>query len=250
MWTREELKERAKAVLRRSYWKAFLVSFILALVSGEITNVSKNFSDNGDARVFIRNSIDRGFQEFNWLGPALIVTAMAGMGILVATLIFEIFLANPVEMGVKRFFLSLTAEDAPIELIGYGFKNGRYLNVVKTMFFKNLFIFLWTLLLIIPGIIKAYAYSMVPYILADNPELDYRRALELSEEMTDGEKFNLWVLDLSFIGWYLLGALACGIGILFVLPYVNTTKAELYIALRRKAMQNRVFQYGELNNSK
>lgn len=250
MWTREELKERAKAVLRRAYWKAFFVSFILALVSGEITNVSKNFSDDGNARIFIRNTMDRGFQEFSWLGPALIVTAIAGMGILVATLIFEIFVANPVEMGIKRFFLSLTAEDAPIELIGYGFKNGRYLNVVKTMFFKNLFIFLWTLLLIIPGIIKAYAYSMVPYILADNPELDYRRALELSEEMTDGEKFNLWVLDLSFIGWYLLGALACGVGILFVLPYVNTTKAELYIALRRNALQNRLFQYGELNNNK
>lgn len=109
--------------------------------------------------------------------------------------------------------------------------------------------FLWYLLLIIPGIVKSYAYRMVPYILADNPNIGYERAVELSMKMTDGHKFNIWVLDLSFIGWYLLGILALFIGILFVMPYVNATNAELYLVLRQNALDNRICSYEELQIS-
>jgi uncharacterized membrane protein len=105
---------------------------------------------------------------------------------------------------------------------------------------------LWFLLLIIPGIVKYYAYRMVPYILADNPEINYKRALELSTRMTKGEKFDIFVLDLSFIGWYLLGTLAFVVGILFVMPYQNATEAELYIILRQNAIQNGFCTYEEL----
>lgn len=98
-------------------------------------------------------------------------------------------------------------------------------------------IFLWYLLLIIPGIVKSYAYRMVPYILADNPNIGSKEAIKLSNEMTNGHKFNMFVLDISFIGWYLLGILALIVGVLFVLPYVNATEAELYLALRKDALE-------------
>jgi uncharacterized membrane protein len=68
--------------------------------------------------------------------------------------------------------------------------------------------------------------------------MHYKRALELSTRMTDGEKFSIFVLDLSFIGWYLLGMLAFLVGVLFVMPYQNATEAELYIILRENAIQN------------
>ncbi|WP_070000831.1 DUF975 family protein [Cellulosilyticum sp. I15G10I2] len=249
MWTREELKERAKIVLKRSYWKALLVSFILALVSGGFSSITQRFNQRDDGRVFIEKQIRGGNISWDWVGPAILIAIIAGLGFFIISLAFSIFLANPLEVGARRFFMSLTIEDAQVDLLGYGFKNGRYMNVIKTMFYTNLLIFLWSLLLVIPGIIKGYAYSMVPYILADNPEIDYKRAVALSNQMTMGEKANIWVLDLSFIGWYLLGALACGVGILFVHPYVNATKAELYITLRRRALQNRLIQDGELNNT-
>ena len=103
------------------------------------------------------------------------------------------------------------------------------------MLLKDVYIFLWTLLLIIPGIIKMYSYKFVPFILADNPKIGCARAIELSGNMTNGEKWNIFVLDLSFLGWYMLGMMACCIGVLFVKPYYYTTKTELYFELRYKS---------------
>mgnify|MGYP006295230481 CR=1 FL=1 len=89
-------------------------------------------------------------------------------------------------------------------------------------------------MLIIPGIIKSYAYRMVPYILAENPKIGHRRALDLSNKMTRGEKWKIFVLDLSFIGWFILGALFFGIGVFFVQPYYDATNSELYIKLKKE----------------
>jgi len=98
--------------------------------------------------------------------------------------------------------------------------------------------FLWFLLLIIPGIVALYAYRMVPYILADNPNIGYKRAVQLSVEMTRGHKFHIFGMDLSFIGWLLLGLIAFGVGVLFVLPYINATNAELYAVLKQNAISS------------
>ena len=123
-----------------------------------------------------------------------------------------------------------------------------YRNVVKVMFMKNLFIFLWSLLFVIPGIYKAYQYRMVDYLMAENPYMTYQRALELSRQMTDGEKFNIFILELSFFGWLFLGALACGIGVFFVNPYIEATFAELYAALRAKAFATGMTDASELSD--
>ena len=79
---------------------------------------------------------------------------------------------------------------------------------------------------------------MVPYIIADNPEMDRKRAIALSNEMTKGQKGSIFVLDLSFILWYILGFLALFIGVFFVLPYFNATEAELYLKIREDAINN------------
>ena len=99
-------------------------------------------------------------------------------------------------------------------------------------FWKNLFIFLWMLLLVIPGIIKAYAYAMTEYIAAENPNMDPREAMKKSEEMMKGHKWELFVLDLTFIGWLLLCVLTAGILMLFVQPYIYTAHAHFYLSLK------------------
>ena len=91
---------------------------------------------------------------------------------------------------------------------------------------------LWLLLLIVPGVIKAYEYSMIPYLLAENPNLSASQAFSLSKQMTTGQKMDLFVLDLSFLGWIILGLICCGIGILFVLPYPEATRAKVYLILK------------------
>lgn len=103
---------------------------------------------------------------------------------------------------------------------------------VLVMFMKSLFVFLWSLLFLIPGIIKSYEYRFVAYIVAENPGIDYKTALAVSRDMTYGHKGAMFVLDLSFIGWFLLGGLLCGIGVLFVYPYYDATYAQLYLRLK------------------
>ncbi len=95
-----------------------------------------------------------------------------------------------------------------------------------------------SILLTIPVIVKTYSYRMTPWILADNPAIGYRRALKLSMQLTAGQKWRIFVLDLSFIGWAILGILACGIGILFAIPYFNATYAELYAVIRQIGVAN------------
>ena len=149
------------------------------------------------------------------------------------------FLSNVVEVGLCSYFIESqsTGTDAGFAKLFYGFSCGNYMNVVKVMFMQKIFIFLWSLLLIIPGIIKAYEYAMVPYIVAEDPNIGYKEALERSKDMMNGHKFELWVLQLSFIGWMLLGVLACCIGTIFVLPYQNATYAEYYMKLKKRYME-------------
>src|SRR5699024_7626307 len=111
------------------------------------------------------------------------------------------------------------------------FNSDEYMPIVKTQFMKNVYIFLWTLLFIIPGIIKSYEYRFVPYILAENPHLPTGEVLAISKDLTDGRKMEIFILDLSFIGWDILGLFFFGIGTFFVDPYVETTNARLYEVL-------------------
>jgi uncharacterized membrane protein len=240
MWIRGELKSRAKQALRdNGYWHALGVIVVIMILTGLFSGAGRG------PRVEYRldqNDFAR-FARYGW-GILPFSPFFAGfLGIAAAA--YMIFVANPLLIGKNRFFLEHRVRPSSIGTIFRPFTAG-YLNVVKTSFLQGLFIFLWSLLLIIPGIIKAYQYILVPYILAENPELEWRRALELSRKMTDGCKFDIFVLQISFIGWCLLGMLALFIGLLFVAPYPEATTAELYAALRIKALENGFTSEAEL----
>ena len=157
----------------------------------------------------------------------IVVAALAGIAI-------HIFLMNPIESGCQRFFIINHKETGSTRIgeIFHSFNNG-YLNVVKTLFLRDLYIILWSLLLLIPGIIKSYSYRLVPYILAEEPDMDNKEAFRLSCEMMDGNKWHAFCLDLSFIGWHILNVFTFGLlGIFYVKPYEATASAEMYIAIR------------------
>ena len=207
MWTREYLKTRAKAVLKITYWKAFLVSLILVFVGGDSGlgnssnggRASQSYNSGGNIHINL-GQIGYDFEPFyNW-GLVLLVIA-------IAFILFRILIGYGLEIGGRRFFKQAAQMDVNMGYLGYAF-------------------------------IKSYAYSMVPYILADNPNIGYSRAIELSNQMTEGHKFNMWVLDLSFIGWYILGIILFYVGVFFVKPYENATKAELYLVLRQNVLDN------------
>lgn len=153
--------------------------------------------------------------------------------ILLCAFLVQLLIINPMYAGCKYFFARNSREKTMVGEVAGGFDRG-YGRVVKGMFLKDLFLVFWTLLFIIPGIIKSFSYRMVPYILVDQPELTATQAITRSRQMMKGNKWRAFVLDLSFILWYLLSGLTLGLlGLFFVHPYYEATNAELYQALKK-----------------
>ncbi|MBP3911839.1 MAG: DUF975 family protein [Niameybacter sp.] len=123
-------------------------------------------------------------------------------------------------------FKVIQREPLGIEDAFSGFKN--FGKSIGLFFWQLLWVFLWTLLFIIPGIIKSYSYCMSFYILADHPEITVREALNESKRMTQGHKMDLFILQLSFIGWGILATLTFGIGYFWLIPYMQVTMANTY----------------------
>lgn len=231
MWTRATLKTRAKNVLFQTYWISFAVCLLAGIIVGGVRagiNINNSYGSGSGFNEIWRHPIVTTI-VFGLLGAAAIVGTAIG-------LVYAFFVGNPVRVGMSHFFLSSRKGNVDFPKMFYAFKAGQYMDIVKAMAWRFLFTFLWLLALIIPGIIKAYAYSMVPYILADNPNIGYDRALKLSMDMTRGYKFRIFVLQLSFLGWFLLGLILCGVSVLFVMPYYEATMAELYGELRKNAV--------------
>lgn len=158
--------------------------------------------------------------------------------IVVAIIALQILVFYPLEVGAARFFTRNLNQRAEVKEVAYAFDHG-YVESVKALFFRDLFTLLWSLLLIIPGIVKSYEYRMIPYLLADDPAMTCERAFAESKRMMDGNKWGAFVLDLSFIGWHLLSALTLGIlDVFYVSPYVHMTAAALYEELRYGDVQS------------
>ena len=222
MWNRQQVKEQAKQIMKRNHWKMFVVTLIAGILKAEYVDLIQAVED------FIPDNVL----------PSMfssILTILSG-GFFVG-LLSSIFIGNVISVGEQNYFIKNHYENPAINEIFQGFK-GNYLNVVKIMFIMELKIMLWLLLLVVPGIIKAYEYSMIPYLLAENPNITMDEAFSLSEQMTTGQKMNLFVLDLSFLGWYFLGFLCFGIGALFVKPYDVAAFTEVYLILKESVKKD------------
>lgn len=278
MWTRSRLKDAAKAALHRNYWKIVLVSMVLMLLGCETGGLSfhktvynsrtdtesyesgslptgkrsvvtvKKRADSDKVTVetiddgeFASKEVEISFFEGLIVGFVAVIVFLIIFAIVLAVILaLDIFLINPFSVGGKRFMVKSVEDVAQVKEITYGFDHS-YKNIVKVMFRTDLSIFLWSLLLIVPGIIKMYEYYMVPYILTENPDMDYRAAMQMSRDMMEGNKWKTFVLGLSFILWHMLGALTLGIvEILYVQPYRNLTFAALYCQLRNTRVMNHV----------
>ena len=138
-------------------------------------------------------------------------------------------LALPLSWGLTVSLLRNHREESvDLENLFDGFRGGRYTRVFCALFLVNLFTFLWALLLIIPGIMKAFSYALTPYIIMDEPELTARHAITRSCEIMEGRRWKLFCLYLSFIGWGILSLLTFGIGFLWLAPYMNASIAAFY----------------------
>ena len=152
----------------------------------------------------------------------------------VLSVVIHFLVIYPLNIGCKNFFYKNLYEKSSVtEVLKGFFKN--YFSKSLIMLLKDIYIFLFGLLFIIPGIVKRYEYRMVPYLIAVNPQISSKEALSKSKKMMRGQKWRVFVLDLSFLGWDFLSILTIGIvGILYSRPYKYQTDAALYDILCRE----------------
>lgn len=230
-WTRERLKTNGKIAFKKNYWACVAVSVIMGILVG----LSASNGGRAGGSVSGDTYYGGGGWEIPFVGTLLAVTVALLAVVLWA---LEIFVGNLLQVGGKKFFIQNKTENPGVGTILDGFKSGHYVNIVLTMFLRDLFTILWSILFIVPGIIKHYEYLMIPYILAENPGMDRKEAFLISKRMMDGQKMDTFILDLSFIGWAILAAITCGmVGIFYANPYKEATFAELYAFNKAKAYE-------------
>lgn len=251
MWTRALLKQNGRIAFQRNYWACVAAAAITMLMYG-------GFSVGGGSGYTFREDYEQvqyGISEIYaaimaipfYLWIVIWIAALVGFAIGLA---ISVLVSNVALIGNSRYFLENREHKTPVGQVFYGFQNGRYSTNVWVMFLRTLYIFLWSLLFIIPGIVKSYSYMLVPYILAENAYLDRKRVFELSSQMMYGHKWEAFVLGLSFLGWNLLGALTGGlVNIFFTNPYLYATRAEFYCALKAEARMKGILSSGELPDS-
>lgn len=162
----------------------------------------------------------------NWTQPVLTQLVQT---VIPETCLVNIFLGNPVSVGAKNAYRKLLHRDVEVFSNTFnGAVNGDYTHRVCVMLLRDVYVFLWTLLLIIPGLVKAYSYALVPYLVEDDPALDADSCIHRSRELMAGHKWDLFCLDLSFIGWFILCLFTMGIGFLWLCPYIKTAHAAFY----------------------
>ena len=152
------------------------------------------------------------------------------------TMIFNIaalFLAGPINYGTAFIFLKQAREGGRADVADLlkGFKED-FIGLFLLNFMQTLFIALWSLLLVVPGIVAAYSYAMSYYIRADHPDYDWKQCITESKRMMKGHRMELFIFDLSYIGWFIVGAICLGIGSLWVDAYFKAGHAQFYERLK------------------
>lgn len=298
MLDRAYLKAKGKNAFQRNYWMCVLVAFILAWCIGSsggssvgsMRNSFNNSNNNGytsdddysdifddddfdfldDLEDEDHGDIGEDFSNEFWaiFGPVMIVVFVV---VFVLSLALMYFVKRPLSIGCRRYFVVNTFEQPKFGEVGFGFRKGQYMDIVKATFMKDLFIALWSiptyvcfiigivgLVMNIPNndigtglaifftfyiiglgllafpIYKTYQYYLVDFILSEDPHIGYKAAIDQSKMMMDGYKWATFVFQLSFIGWHLLNVFTCGLlGIFWTTPYVYSSEAELFLEIRK-----------------
>ena len=241
MWDRKQIKAQGKAAFRANYWACVIVGLLLMLFvgGGAVAGRRTTTSTTTEGTITVESTdpeLEQGLTQLTETIEAMpqeqkstLATLLAGAlsVITLVGLVLKIFVFNPLEVGCCRFFRNNVLDPTTrVGVVGEGFAD--FGHIFITLFLRDLFLALWTALLIIPGIMKAYSYTMVPYILRDNPNLSPTQTIALSRDMMRGNRGKAFVMDLSFLGWAFVGAVTFNlVNIFWTMPYYQSSKAAL-----------------------
>lgn len=212
-----ELRLKARQSLTGNYWPAVLVAFVASIFGALLVN----------GGIFSINIEERFSEVFGNL-PAIVKWYLAIVGSTAGVLsLVNLILGGVIQLGYASYLLKQHDREicetkelfSKFDYFGPGFLQ---------LLLRNIFTALWSILLVIPGIIKSLGYSMTPFLMVENPNLTAKEAIKLSQEKMMGHKWELFCMSLSFIGWSILATLTGGIGYIFLNPYMNAAYAAFY----------------------
>lgn len=274
---RKEIKREARKNLKRNFFRTILVVFIAGIVinggyhygtyhintNNEIPSIETKTIGNAINKIIYNINQSAGTEKHGFIAPLIdnitesnsitvgfinslntlifkrnIDASMVSIIALLISLTFFIFIQNVLVVGKDRYFLEYRRYNVKMDRLLFPYQVKRWGYIANIMFTKSLYQLLW-FLTVIGGFIKIYEYKMIPYVLAENPNIKKKEAFRLSKELTDGYKFELFKLDLSLIGWYILQILTLGFSSLFYFnAYKETIYAETYMNLRKVKYDN------------
>ena len=212
-----ELRLKARDSLKGNYWYAVVVAFVAAIFGALMIN-------GGSIDLNIKEDFPGFFNDLPKFIRLYLIVAASTAG---AINFVAFILGGVVQLGYAQYLLK--QQDREISAVKDLFSQfDRFKDGFLQLFLRKLFVALWSLLLVIPGIYKSFAYSMTPFLMAEDPTLSARAAMRLSEEKMDGHKWELFCLELSFIGWILLAVITFGVSEIFLAPYMNAAFAAFY----------------------
>lgn len=231
-----DFRKIAKESLKGKWLLAAGAGFIAALLGG-------NLIGGATSSIEISEEIELSVEQFMYeiaLSPVIVNLLMGAIGIVAALLaiygVVRFIIGGVVSLGYAKFNLNLVNHNNPkIEDVFSQFHNfgkGFIMN-----FLRSLYTLLWTFLFIIPGIIASYSYAMTPYILYENPDMTANEAIKASKELMRGNKWRLFCMEFSFIGWSILCVFTFGIGYLFLHPYTEAAGAAFYREIKWEKMK-------------
>lgn len=238
-----DFRDQARDALSGKWGSAVLTTLIASVLGADITmSIGSNASGitRSVSSTMNNGSGDTSYSSLLASVPITTLTyilgaVMAIAGLVIIIEIIQYVIGSFVSLGLIQYNLDLI--DGREAELGQIFSKAPMFGKAFWLRLRmSIFTALWTLLFIIPGIIKAYAYSMSGFILTENPEMTAKEAMEVSQKMMQGNKWRLFCLEFSFIGWKLLGALSLGIGMLWVNPYCNAAIAAFYDEISREPL--------------
>jgi uncharacterized membrane protein len=226
------IRTHARQSLEGNWGIAIIASLVASIFGVGSSGGSANFNfEESDFEGLEGTNLEGFFQELtlfieeNLAAIIGFIGAFAVFGFIMSIAMF--FLSSIVSVGYQKFNLDLVdGRRAEIGSLFSYFKHWK--TAVLSNLYVTVYVFLWTLLCVIPGIIAEYRYAMVPYILTEKPDIEPQKALEESKFLMQGNKWDLFRLQFSFIGWIMLCILSCGIGFIWLIPYMNASYAEFY----------------------
>ena len=233
MFERQKYKQFARIQLKDRIGLPVLVTFLTIVITG-LCSIPYYLSNYGTGFDF--HDLLRQMDYDNFIRSYFSVYTNTMKNDFLSTLasLIEAILVY----GSLNMYLKMSRSPEPVSFSDFTDGLADFGRAILAFLWKLLWLTLWLMCFVIPGIIKSYEYSMMFYIASEYKHLSVIDALNISKEITRGHKWDLFVLDLSFIGWILLGCISLGIGFLWIIPYITMTQINAYHALLKEAIEN------------